>query len=189
MTTARRGDTFWHWMAMIFFRLQRKWAKMKLFFEIAKPVPFQCAVSKSWLVEIFFFPQNSDPEKAKICQEKSLKLMLILTGRYTAHFTWDFNSGNSVEIQAKKKKRGKETFYNKSLVENCEIPWRRKWQPTAVFLPGESHGQSSLVGYSPRGRRVRRIWLTKQHEISVCLDLCLPPCGSLSLDNIVEVNL
>ena len=28
--------------------------------------------------------------------------------------------------------------------------WRRKWQPTPVFLPGESHGQRSLVGYSPR---------------------------------------
>ena len=27
--------------------------------------------------------------------------------------------------------------------------WRRKWQPTPVFLPGESHGQRSLVGYSP----------------------------------------
>ena len=29
--------------------------------------------------------------------------------------------------------------------------WRRKWQPTPVSLPGESHGQRSLVGYSPRG--------------------------------------
>ena len=28
-----------------------------------------------------------------------------------------------------------------------KIPWRRKWQPTPVFLPGESHGQRSLVGY------------------------------------------
>jgi len=28
-------------------------------------------------------------------------------------------------------------------------PWRRAWQPTPVFLPGESHGQKSLVGYSP----------------------------------------
>ena len=27
-------------------------------------------------------------------------------------------------------------------------PWRRKWQPTPVFLPGESHGQRSLAGYS-----------------------------------------
>ena len=30
-----------------------------------------------------------------------------------------------------------------------KIPWRRKWQPTPVFLPGESHVQRSLVGYSP----------------------------------------
>ena len=30
-----------------------------------------------------------------------------------------------------------------------KIPWRRKWQPTAVFLPGECHGQRSLAGYSP----------------------------------------
>ena len=29
--------------------------------------------------------------------------------------------------------------------------WRRKWQSTTVFLPGESHGRRSLVGYSPRG--------------------------------------
>ena len=32
-----------------------------------------------------------------------------------------------------------------------KIPWRRAWQPTPVFLPGESHGQRSLVGYSPQG--------------------------------------
>ena len=33
-----------------------------------------------------------------------------------------------------------------------KIPWRRKWQPTPVFLPGESHGQRSLAGYSPWSR-------------------------------------
>ena len=32
-----------------------------------------------------------------------------------------------------------------------EDPLERKWQPTPVFLPGESHGGRSLVGYSPRG--------------------------------------
>ena len=32
-----------------------------------------------------------------------------------------------------------------------KIPWRRKWQPTPVFLPGEFHGQKSLVGYNPWG--------------------------------------
>ena len=30
--------------------------------------------------------------------------------------------------------------------------WRRKWQPTPAFLPGKSHGQRSLAGYSPLGR-------------------------------------
>ena len=34
-----------------------------------------------------------------------------------------------------------------------KIPWRRKWQPTPVFLPGPFHGQRSLVGYSPWGCR------------------------------------
>ena len=34
-----------------------------------------------------------------------------------------------------------------------KIPWRRAWQPTPVFLPGKSHGQRSLVGYSPWGRK------------------------------------
>ena len=32
-----------------------------------------------------------------------------------------------------------------------KIPWRRTWQLTPLFLPGESHGQRSLVGYSPWG--------------------------------------
>ena len=32
-------------------------------------------------------------------------------------------------------------------------PWSRKWQPTAVFLPGKFHGQRSLVGYSPGGSK------------------------------------
>ena len=34
-----------------------------------------------------------------------------------------------------------------------KIPWRRKWQPTLVFLPGKFHGQKSLVGYSPWGHK------------------------------------
>ena len=38
-------------------------------------------------------------------------------------------------------------------IPGWEDPWRRKWQSTQVFLPGESHGQRSLVGYSPGGRK------------------------------------
>ena len=44
-----------------------------------------------------------------------------------------------------------------------KIPWRRKLQPTPIFLPGKSHGQKSLVGYSPWGyKRVRHNRATKQ---------------------------
>ena len=34
-----------------------------------------------------------------------------------------------------------------------KMPWRREWQPTPVFLPGESHEQRSLAGYSPGGHK------------------------------------
>ena len=34
-----------------------------------------------------------------------------------------------------------------------KTPWRRKWQPTPVFLPGKSHEQESLAGYSPRDHK------------------------------------
>ena len=37
------------------------------------------------------------------------------------------------------------------LIPGSGIPWKRTWQPTPVFLPGKSHGQRSLLGYSPWG--------------------------------------
>jgi len=47
-----------------------------------------------------------------------------------------------------------------------KIPWRRKWQLTLVFLPGKSHGQRSLAGYSPCGhKRARHDSATKQQII------------------------
>ena len=51
-----------------------------------------------------------------------------------------------------------------------EDPWRRKWQVTPVFLPGKTHGQSSLVDYSPWGyKRVRHHLPTKQRQILISL--------------------
>ena len=44
-----------------------------------------------------------------------------------------------------------------------KIPWRRAWQPTQGFLPGEFHRQRSLAGYSPWGRRVGHNWATKHY--------------------------
>ena len=39
-----------------------------------------------------------------------------------------------------------------------KLPCRRKWPPTPVFLPGESHGQRRLVGYSSKHHRVEHDW-------------------------------
>ena len=45
----------------------------------------------------------------------------------------------------------------------CSWFWNRKWQPTPVFLPGNSHGQRSLASYSPWGhKRVGHDLVTKQ---------------------------
>ena len=46
-----------------------------------------------------------------------------------------------------------------------KIPWGRKWQPTPVFLPGESHGQRSLAGCSPWGcKRIGHNLATQQQQ-------------------------
>ena len=47
-----------------------------------------------------------------------------------------------------------------------QTPWRRPWLPSPVFLPGDSHGQRSLAGYSSGGHRVRLDWtdLTRTHS-------------------------
>ena len=48
-----------------------------------------------------------------------------------------------------------------------KIPWRKTWQPTSVVLPGESHGQRSLVGWlSMRSQRVRRNWAST-HSVNL----------------------
>ena len=62
--------------------------------------------------------------------------------------------------------------------------WRRKWQPTPVFLPGESRGQRSLTGYSPRGHKesdMTEAFNTQVHTVipsapsfSVMCSCCLP---------------
>ena len=44
------------------------------------------------------------------------------------------------------------------------IPWRRAWQPTPVFLPGEFHGQWSLVGYGPQGHKELDTTEATEHE-------------------------
>ena len=50
-----------------------------------------------------------------------------------------------------------------------KIPWRRVQQPTPVFLPGESHGQRSLMGYSPWGHKESDTAEATQHTHTECV--------------------
>ena len=49
-----------------------------------------------------------------------------------------------------------------------KIPKRRAWQPTPVFLPVESHGQRSMAGYSPRGRKESDMTEATEHAHTLC---------------------
>ena len=53
-----------------------------------------------------------------------------------------------------------------------KIPWGRKWQPTPIFLPEESHGQRSLAGYSPWG--LKELDMTEQLTHTSSDVGCLP---------------
>ena len=59
-----------------------------------------------------------------------------------------------------------------------KIPWRRVWQPTPVFLPGESHGQRSLAGYSP--------WSHKESDMPEATELARY-CISYYLSSVCDI--
>ena len=63
---------------------------------------------------------------------------------YTLGFPGGASGKEPTSQSRRNKRRGFDPWVRK-------IPWRRKWQPTPVLLPGKSHGQRSLAGYSPKG--------------------------------------
>ena len=67
--------------------------------------------------------------------------------KYSSSFR-GFRGGASGKEPACQCRRCKRNGFNPWVKK---IPWKRAWQPTLVFLLGESSGQSSLVGYSPWG--------------------------------------
>ena len=75
---------------------------------------------------------NSPPPSAG---EKGFPLLLLLRNLGVVLWIWSFPASREALYPCK------------------EVQWRRKWQPTPVFLPGESHGQRNLVSYSPWGRK------------------------------------
>ena len=69
-----------------------------------------------------------------------------------------------------------------------EDPWRRKWQPTPVFLNGKSHGWRSLAGYSPWGHKesdtTERLHFNsswKRYNIKDVVITCINKCSTKNI--------
>ena len=60
-----------------------------------------------------------------------------------------------------------------SIPKPGKTPWRRKWQPIQVFLPGKSHGQKNLVGYNPWGCKELDMAKHKSRDITLPNKVCL----------------
>ena len=55
-------------------------------------------------------------------------------------------------------------------IPGWDYPWRKKWQPTPIFLPGVSHEERSLAGYSPQG--LKESDTTEVTARTVCTHVC-----------------
>ena len=128
-------------------------------------VDLQCCVSFSWIAKwvsykytwihslLFFFKILPPYKSLQSIEASSLKdTWKVLEGTDhdlpcgTLGFPW-WLSGKESTCQCRRHRRLEFDPWIRKL------PWRRAWQPTPVLLPGISHGQRSLVGYSPWGRK------------------------------------
>ena len=93
-----------------------------------------------WLHFHFHFRENvTKRNKWTIFYPSVMKYNLCLL-----HIPWGFPDGASGKGSTSQHMRNKRHVFSPWV---GTIPWRRKWQPTPLFLPGESHGQRSLAGY------------------------------------------
>ena len=72
-----------------------------------------------------------------------------------------------------------------------KIPWRRAWQPTPVFLPGESHGQRSLARYSLWGHKESDMTEATSHGMAFqgVSDVCLGAEALMYLHSDLDSNI
>ena len=73
-----------------------------------------------------------------------------------------------------------------------KISWRRKWQPTPVLLPGKSHGQRNLVGYSPWDHKETQLsnftfFLLRDFAFLPALFICVLSASSIRVLNVLII--
>ena len=92
-------------------------------------------------------PGDGEGEKPGVLQSMGLQRVRHhrTTERQPPPYYQGFPGGSSGEEPACQRRRHKRCRFDPWI---GKIPWRRAWKPTPVFLPGQSHGQRTLVGYS-----------------------------------------
>ena len=112
------------------------WCLVRPLFLICRWLPSHCAFTQPFLcAQTAVFGASSSSYKDSI---------------YTTMHKMGFPAGASGKEPVCQCRRHKRCRFNSWV---GKIPWERAWQPTLVFLPGESHGQGSLAGYSSQGRK------------------------------------
>ena len=97
-------------------------------------------VGNNWTMVVMVGPTPDNSHRKSTDGLKNLHISLLI----------DFPGGASGKESVCQCRRRKRCRFDPWV---GKIPWRRAWQPTLVSLPRESHGQRSLVGYSPWGRK------------------------------------
>ena len=95
-----------------------------------------------WKTQIFLYNMTADTEISRDLLQISL-LFKNNSKLICCHLNSRWYSGKESACQRRRYKRQE---FNPWV---GKIPWRRKWQPTSIFLPGKYHGQKRMVGYSP----------------------------------------
>ena len=105
------------------------------------PSPLPCFIFHANIYFTYFTRVCSCPSW-NFCPQGAIIFHMLRVGTWEALLWWPSSKESSCQCR-----RCKFSLWV------TKIPWRRKWQPTPVFLPGEFHGQRSLVGYSPWSRK------------------------------------
>ena len=102
---------------------------------------------------------TEDPILAMAVWMMMIIMMMILANFYWPSSMLRFSHSSDGKIRLQCRRPGFDSWVQR-------IPWRRKWQPTPVFLPKKFHGPRSLMGYSPWGlvSRVRYDLATKPSQ-------------------------
>ena len=134
-----------------------------------------CLETGSWNLPCLVFFSDDLPKDISWGQVsfKALSNLWLLTA--LQHLFYGFPAGSVVEnppaMQGTFRRHRFDPWVGK-------IPWRRKWQLTPVFLPGESHGQRSLASYSPWSQKELDITEQLSNNNSACFKVWILSCTS-----------